>query len=226
MDATVAATASPMVWAYAAARAAARGHFVLYRVGEFYEVLFEDAAAVSRLLGIALTRRPQKNGNDIPMCGIPANGADVAVARLLSAGRKVALSEQPPEPSDERPLRLLTPGTTVDAGVLAADKPNNLVVAHAERGSVGFAWLDLSTGEGGTCMASLDGCGPALARATPSEILVSKWPEASDALAVAVRGSGVRHSDLDLDGLLQPDTDTILAQAHGPGWRDGTCQRL
>ncbi len=220
MDVAVAATASPMVRAYAAVRAAAPGHFVLYRVGEFYEVLFEDAAAVSRLLGIALTRRPQKNGDDIPMCGIPAGTADAAVARLLSAGRKVALSEQPPEPSGERPLRLLTPGTTVDAGVLAADKPNNLVVAHAEGGSVGFAWLDLSTGEGGTCMASLDGCGPALARATPSEILVSKWPKASDALAVAVRGSGVRHSDLDLDGLLQPDADTILAQAHGPGWRD------
>jgi len=217
---TAPAGSSPMVHAYMAARAAARGHLVLYRVGEFYEVLFEDAAIVSRVLGIALTRRPQKNADDIPMCGIPAGSADAAVARLLAAGRKVALSEQPGEPSGERPLRLVTPGTTVDAGVLAAGRPNNLVVAHADGGMVGFAWMDLSTGEGGLSIASLDGCGAALARATPSEVLVSRWPEESDALAVAVRGSGVRFTDLPRDGLSPEGAESTLAEAHGPAWRD------
>ena len=107
--ATVPAGSSSMVHAYMAARAAARGHLLMYRVGEFYEVLFEDAAVVSRLLGIAMTRRPQKNADDIPMCGIPAGSADAAVARLLAAGCKVALSEQPGEPSgDHPPLRWLS----------------------------------------------------------------------------------------------------------------------
>ena len=81
--------------AYAAARAAAPGHLVLYRVGEFYEVLGDDAATVSRLLGIQLTRRRQKDAPDLPMCGIPAGAAGAAIARLLAAGRKVAVSEQP-----------------------------------------------------------------------------------------------------------------------------------
>ena len=209
-----------MVVAYAAARAAAPGYLVLYRVGEFYEVLQEDAATVSRLLGIQLTRRRQKNAPDIPMCGIPAGSADASIARLLAARRKVAVSEQAPEPAGERPLRLMTPGTSVDAGVLTAGKPNTLAVAHAEDEAVGVAWTDLSTGEAGTCMASLGGCAAALARIVPSEILVSRWPNGSDALALAVRGSGARFSDLPGDGLPSDEADALLAQAHGPGWRE------
>ncbi len=220
MSAAAPPGASPMVSAYAAARLAAPDHLVLYRVGEFYEVLHGDAAVVSRLLGIQLTRRPQKNSADIPMCGIPAGSADAAIARLLAAGRKVALSEQPTEPAGQRPLRLLTPGTSVNAAVLAHDRPNNLAVAHAEGQVVAFAWTDLSTGEAGTSMASLDGCGAALARITPTEILVSRWPDGSDALAVAIDGSRVGFSDLPRDGLAQAEMDAILAEAHGPGYRD------
>ena len=106
-----------MVVAYAAARAAAPGHLVLYRVGESYEALGDDAATVSRLLGIQLTRRRQKDAPDIPMCGIPAGTAEASIARLLAPGCKVAVSEQPAEPAGERPLRLMTPGTSVDADV-------------------------------------------------------------------------------------------------------------
>ena len=209
-----------MVVAYAAARAAAPGHLVLYRVGEFHEVLGDDAATVSRLLGIQLTRRRQKDAPDIPMCGIPAGTAEAAIARLLAAGRKVAASEQPAEPAGERPLRLMTPGTSVDADVLAAGRPNTLVVAHTEGETVALAWTDLSTGESGTCMASLGGCAAALARIMPSEILVSRWPDGSEALALAVRGSGARFSDLPGDGLRPDKADAILACAHGTGWRE------
>ena len=209
-----------MVAAYAAARAGAPGHLVLYRVGEFYEVLGDDAATVSRLLGIQLTRRRQKDAPDIPMCGIPAGTAEAAIARLLTAGRKVAVSEQPAEPGGKRPLRLMTPGTSVDADVLAAGRPNTLVVAHTEGETVALAWTDLSTGESGTCMASLGGCAAALARIVPSEILVSRWPDGSEALAMAVRGSGARFSDPPGDGLRPDEADAVLAQAYGPGWRE------
>ena len=201
-----------MVVTYAAARAAAPGHLVLYRVGEFYEVL-GDAAAVSRLLGIQLTRRRQKDAPDIPMCGVPAGTAEAAITHLLAAGRKVAVSEQPAEPAGERPFRLLTPGTSVDADVLAAGRPNTLAVAHAEGETVALVWTDLSTGESGTCMASLDGCAAALARIVPSEILVLRWPDGSDAFALAVRGSGARFSDLPGDGLRPDEAGAVLARA-------------
>jgi len=213
MDALAPAGGSPMMVAYAAARAAAPGHVVLYRVGEFYEVLLEDAATVSRALGIQLTRRRQKDAPDIPMCGIPASASGTAIARLLSAGHKVALSEQPTEVSGERPLRLVTPGTSVEQDVLDPRRSNTLTVAHADRETVAFAWLDLSTGEAGTCMASLDGCAAALARVSPSEVLVSRWPEGSDALARAVRGSGTRFSDLSEDDTAPDGADDVLMQA-------------
>ena len=136
MDMTIAPEASPMVVAYAAARAEVPGHLVLYRVGEFYEVLGDDAATVSRLLGIQLTRSRQKDAPDISMCGIPAGSAKAAIARLLAAGRKVGVSEQPAEAAGERPLRRMAPGTPVGADVLAAGRPNALAVAHAEGGTV------------------------------------------------------------------------------------------
>ena len=208
-----------MMVAHAAVRATAPGHVLLYRVGEFYEVLLEDAATVSRALGIQLTRRRQKDAPDIPMCGIPASTSGAAVVRLLSAGHKVALSEQPTEASGERPLRLVTSGTSVEQDVLDPRRSNNLTVAHADRERVAFAWLDLSTGEAGTCSASLDGCAAALARVSPSEVLVSRWPDGSDALARAVRGSGTKFSDLSKTDAA-PDADDVLAQACGPGWRD------
>src|SRR5580704_14220964 len=104
MDLSPTLNASPMMVAHAAARVAAPGHLVLYRVGEFYEVLRDDAVVVSRTLGIQLTRRRQKEAADVPMCGIPAAIAGSAVSRLLAAGHKVALSEQSVDPSGERPL--------------------------------------------------------------------------------------------------------------------------
>jgi hypothetical protein len=103
----------------------------------------------TRTLGIQLTRRRQKDAADIPMCGVPASTLDATTARLLAAGHKVAVSDKATEDGGDRQLRLLTPGTSVDAAVLAADRANNLTVAFAEGEAVAFAWIDLSTGEAG-----------------------------------------------------------------------------
>lgn len=210
---------SPMMAAHAAVAAAAPGHLVLYRVGEFYEVLHGDALTTSRALGIQLTRRRQRDAPDVPMCGIPAPRSAPAIARLLAAGHKLAISEQPLEAGKDRPLRLLTPATSVDDDVLASERSNNLVVAHTEGDTVGFAFIDLSTGESGTCMASLSGAGSALARIGPTEILVSRWPEGSEALAVAVRGSGAPFSDLQTEELGPADGISLLEQAFASQWR-------
>ena len=210
---------SPMVLAYAAVGAAAPDHLVLYRVGEFYEVLHRDAVTVSKALGIQLTRRRQKGAADIPMCGIPASRSDGLIARLLAAGHKVAVSEQPETAGGERPLRLMTPSTSVDADVLADDRSNNLVVAHTQGDAIGFAYIDLSTGESGTCMASLQGAASALARIGPAEILVSEWPDGSEALAIAVRGAGVPFSDVSGEESDHELERNLWTAAYGPGWQ-------
>ena len=220
MNTELAPGTSPMMLAYAAAQAAAPNHLVLYRVGEFYEVLSRSADIVSRALGIQMTRRRQKDSDDVPMCGIPASTSEQAIARLLAAGHKVAISEQPPEAGAERPLRRYTPATSVDADVVPAGQVNNLTVALAEGQIVAFAWTDLSTGESGTTTASLEGCGPALARIAPAEILIARWPEDSDALAVAIRSSGVPSSNLPDASRSRNDPDVVLAHAYGGGWRD------
>lgn len=92
---------------------------------------------------------------------------------------------------------------------------------HVEGETVAFAWLDLSMGEAGTCMSSLDGCAAALARVSPSEVLASRWPDGSDALANAVRGSGTRFSNLPEDDA-PSDAADVLAQAYG---RSTACSR-
>ncbi|MHB0664615.1 DNA mismatch repair protein MutS [Roseomonas mucosa] len=219
MDTPARPPASPMMAAHAQASAAAPGYLVLYRVGEFYEILGSDAPIASRALGLQLTHRRQRDAPDVPMCGVPSASAAGAVARLLAAGHRVALSEQPVEAGGERPLRLMTPATSVDADVLVAGRANNLTVALAEGRAVAFAWIDLSTSEIGTCMASLEGCGPALARIGPSEILVAQWPEDSDALAVAIRSAGLRHGDLGRPSLTPEAVEAVLSEAFGPAGR-------
>ena len=220
MDTAATLGTSPMMFAYAAAQAAAPNHFVLYRVGEFYEVLGRDAVTVSRALGLQLTRRRQKDAEDVPMCGIPAGASGQSIARLLAGGHKVAVSEQPGEDGGERPLRRLTPATSVDADVIAGERSNNLTVALTEGQSVAFAWMDLSTGEASATTASLEGCGPALARIAPAEILVARWPDGSEALAIAVRSASVPVSNLtEADGAAE-EPGTVLGQAYGAGWQD------
>ena len=220
MDTAPPLGASPMMLAYAAAQAAAPGYLVLYRVGEFYEVLGPHAQTVSRALGLQLTRRRQKDGDDVPMCGVPAGASGLATARLLAVGHKVVLSEQPADVGGERTLRRMTPATSVDIDVLPGERGNNLTVALADGFSVAFSWIDVSTGEAGATTSSLEGCGPALARIAPSEILIARWPEGSKALAVAVRNSGVPFSDLKEPDVRPDDPEPVLCQAYGKEWRD------
>ncbi|WP_158746488.1 DNA mismatch repair protein MutS, partial [Acidisphaera sp. L21] len=220
MDTAAAFGTSPMMLAYMAAQTSAPDHIILYRVGEFYEVLGKDAFTVSRTLGLQLTRRRQKDAADVPMCGIPSNASDQAIARLLAAGHKVAVSEQPIEGGDGRPLRRFTAATSVDADVVPGGRPNNLTVALTEDRAVAFAWTDLSTGETGVTTASLEGCGPALARISPAEILVARWPADSEALAIAVRSFGAPFSNLPDADLCLAEPGAALAQVYGDGWRE------
>ncbi len=120
---------------------------LLFRLGDFYELFFDDAIDASRLLGLTLTKR-----GDHPMAGLPFHAADGYVNKLLAAGRKVAICDQA-EPAVAGKLvrraltRILSPGTTLDAKQLDASRNHYLAALHADRAGLHAAWLDLSTGD-------------------------------------------------------------------------------
>src|SRR5580700_48527 len=128
---------------------------VLFRLGDFYELFYEDAIAASRELQITLTSRNREKGEPIPMCGVPYHAAETYIARLLRAGYKIAVCEQMEQPGPGKRLvrrdvvRVITPGTATDLNVLEP-KENNFLAAVARGNAgvpIGLAYLDLSTGE-------------------------------------------------------------------------------
>ena len=125
---------------------------LFYRMGDFYELFFDDARRAAELLDITLTARGKSAGEPIPMCGIPYHAADNYLARLVKAGVSVAIAEQIGDPAtskgpvDREVVRVVTPGTLSDEALLD-DKVDNLLLAVCERHQrYGIAYLDLSTG--------------------------------------------------------------------------------
>jgi len=144
-------------------KAANPGCLLFYRMGDFYELFFDDAVAAAEALGIVLTKRGKHLGADIPMCGVPIHRADEYLRRLISGGFRVAVCEQLEDPAEARKrgskavvrrdvVRLVTPGTLTEDGLLDAKAPNYLtamfrVPKGREGGAIALASLDISTGE-------------------------------------------------------------------------------
>jgi DNA mismatch repair protein MutS len=183
-----AAAATPMMVQYLEIKRAHPGCLLFYRMGDFYELFFEDAEQASAALDIALTKRGQHLGQDIPMCGVPVHSADGYLSRLIRKGFKVAVCEQMEDPAEAKKrgsksvvrrdvVRLVTPGTITEDELLDA-RANNFLAALAEAGGeLGLAWLDISTGEflaqpvaGGDAFAGLSAT---LARLAPGEIILA-----------------------------------------------------
>lgn len=125
---------------------------LFYRMGDFYEMFFDDAVKASELLEITLTSRDKKSESPIPMCGFPAKAADTYIAKLISCGEKVAVCEQVEDPSVAKGIvkrevtRVITPGMILD-NTLLDEKSNNYIVSLAKKnGTSGLAYLDISTG--------------------------------------------------------------------------------
>jgi DNA mismatch repair protein MutS len=126
---------------------------LLFRLGDFYELFFEDAVTASRELEITLTARHKDSEQPVPMCGVPYHAADGYIARLLRKGHKVAICDQMEPPQKGSKLvrrevtRIVTPGTVTDSNLLTPGE-NNYLLALTENGDeLGCAFLDLSTGE-------------------------------------------------------------------------------
>ena len=143
---------TPMMQQYLRIKAQHPNELLFYRMGDFYELFFDDAKTASELLDITLTARGKKEGNPIPMCGVPFHAADNYLAKLIKGGVSVAICEQIGDPQnskgpvERKVLRVLTPGTVTDEALLD-DKSENLLVSIAHNNeSFGIASLDMCSG--------------------------------------------------------------------------------
>jgi DNA mismatch repair protein MutS len=151
------AAASPVMAQYHEIKREHPGCLLFFRMGDFFELFFDDAVAAAQALDIALTKRGRHDGADIPMCGVPVHTADNYLARLIRAGFKVAICDQVEDPAEAKrrggkgPLRravvrVVTAGTLTEEGLLDARRHNYLAGLAEAGGQMGLAWLDLSTG--------------------------------------------------------------------------------
>ena len=146
---------TPLMQQYHAIKARYPHALLLFRLGDFYELFYEDALLASRELQITLTSRNREKGQPIPMCGVPYHAADGYIARLIRAGFKIAICDQMEQPGPGKKLvrrevvRVITPGTATDVAVLDARENNFLasVAKHPSGSPIGLAFIDLSTGE-------------------------------------------------------------------------------
>jgi DNA mismatch repair protein MutS len=175
--------ASPVIAQYLEIKRAHPDALLFFRMGDFYELFFADAAAAAKALDIALTKRGRHDGADIPMCGVPVHTAETYLARLIRAGFKVAICDQVEDPAEARrrgakgPLRravtrLVTAGTLTEEGLLDARRNNYLAGLAEAGGEIALAWLDLSTGAFALAPSSEAALPGDLARLMPGEILV------------------------------------------------------
>src|ERR671934_876888 len=143
---------TPLMRQYNSIKEQVPNALLMFRLGDFYELFFEDAVLASRELEITLTSRNKEKGAAIPMCGVPYHAAEGYIARLIQKGHRVAICDQMEDPRLAKKLvkreitRVVTPGTAADASL--GSEENNFLAAVAEVShAVGFAALDLSTGE-------------------------------------------------------------------------------
>ena len=179
---------TPMMEQYIEIKAANPDCLLFYRMGDFYELFFDDAEVASRALGIVLTKRGKHLGRDIPMCGVPIERADEYLHRLIAQGHRVAVCEQLEDPAEAKKrgaksvvrrdvVRLVTSGTLTEDSLLDAKRNNYLVAIARSRASssedrYALAWIDISTGEFNVAECDRGGLAAAVARIEPGEIIV------------------------------------------------------
>lgn len=173
---------TPMMAQFLEIKAAHPGDLLFYRMGDFYEMFFEDAVAAAQALDIALTKRGKHEGADIPMCGVPVHAAEGYLHQLTRKGFRVAICDQLESPAEAKKrggksvvkrgvTRIVTAGTLTEDSLLEA-RANNYLAAFAElRGEGALAWCDISTGALTVTPCPRLTLGPQLARLAPRELL-------------------------------------------------------
>ncbi|HKO08128.1 MAG TPA: DNA mismatch repair protein MutS, partial [Alphaproteobacteria bacterium] len=170
---------------------------LFYRMGDFYEMFFEDAVKAAKALDIALTKRGRHEGEDIPMCGVPVHAADAYLSRLIRQGFRVAVCEQMEDPAEARRrggkavvrrevIRIVTPGTLTEDSLLDARRHNYLAALAEAAGVAALAWLDLSTGDFHVQTVEAGSLAGTLARLEPGELILSDRLLARESFAAAL----------------------------------------
>ncbi len=179
-------TATPMMTQYLGIKESHPDCLLFYRMGDFYEMFFDDAKTAAAALDIALTKRGQHLGEDIPMCGVPVHAAETYLSRLIRKGHRVAVCEQTEDPAEAKKrggksvvnraiVRVVTPGTLTEDTLLDA-RSHNYLAALARTGAEGFAlaWCDMSTGQLLCQPVVATGLASALSRVAPGELILGQ----------------------------------------------------
>ncbi len=198
---------TPMMAQYLEIKARYPGALLFYRMGDFYEMFFQDAVEASEALDIALTKRGTHGGAPIQMCGVPVHSSEGYLLGLIRKGFRVAIAEQMEDPAEAKKrksvvkrdvVRLVTPGTLTEDGLLEARRSNYLCAFAEVRDDGALAWADISTGEFRVMVCPPARLAAELARLAPKEVLVSEaregvWAEivreAGAALTALSRGN-------------------------------------
>jgi len=194
--------ASPFLAQYLAAKAQYPDALLFFRMGDFFEMFFEDAVAAAGALGIALTKRGQHQGEDIPMAGVPWRQAEAYLAKLIRAGFRVAVCEQMEDPAEARRrgskaivrrevVRLVTPGTLTEEGLLDARAPSLLAALVCDEGEAALASVDVATGGFEVRVFALARAEEELAALKPAELLVVDSAAQRFAAAAALAGAAL-----------------------------------
>jgi DNA mismatch repair protein MutS len=183
--------ATPMMEQYIEIKAANPDSLLFYRMGDFYELFFDDAEKASQALGIVLTKRGKHQGADIPMCGVPVHAADDYLQKLIAQGFRVAVCEQIEDPAEARKrgsksvvrrdvIRLVTPGTITEDKLLAPSESSFLMAMGRVKGAAGseaacaLAWIDISTGAFRVAETSSERLLADIFRVDPRELIVAE----------------------------------------------------
>lgn len=193
---------TPMMAQYLEIKSQHQDALLFYRMGDFYEMFFDDAVAASAALDIALTKRGKHLEQDIPMCGVPVRAAESYFLTLIRKGFRVAVCEQMEDPAEAKKrgaksvvkrevVRLVTPGTLTEDSLLEARRHNYLAAWSVVRDEGALAWVDISTGALHVMPCPPIRLGPELARLAPQEVLVSLSNEEEYAMLVTDSGAAL-----------------------------------
>src|SRR5580704_4162627 len=169
---------TPMMERYLEVKRQNPGSLLLFRMGDFFELFFDDAQLAAKVLGLTLTSRDKGSPSPVPMAGFPYHALENYLQKLIHAGLRVAICDQVEDPKLAKGLvrrevtRIVTPGTLVDEGLLDPRKCNFLASVWPEKSALGLAWLELSTGRFVAAQIDPQNLADELARIDPAECLV------------------------------------------------------
>jgi DNA mismatch repair protein MutS len=194
MTTEISAVHTPMMRQYLAIKAEHPDMLVFYRMGDFYELFYDDAKRAAELLDITLTSRGKSAGNPIPMAGVPYHAAESYLAKLVRTGESVAICEQVGDPAtskgpvERRVTRIVTPGTLTDEALLAEDRDNLVAALFIDQSTIGLAWLDLAGGRFRmTELTDGEAAAAELERLRPAELIVDEDQANADRFGDSVR---------------------------------------